>query len=115
MMAMEDGSGGLPRRRVGVLVALALLVYAADVISKVIVVATLTKNVPVQVVRLAAAAGLPPQSRGRLLARRGRVHGRVHADRGGRHRRHPADGPHPGQRPLEPSRWACCSAGRSAA
>jgi signal peptidase II len=44
-----DGSGGPPRRRVGVLVAVALLVYAADVISKVIVVAALTENVPVRV------------------------------------------------------------------
>ena len=49
MTAMEDGSGRPSRRRVGVLVAVALLVYAADVISKVIVVATLTENVPVQV------------------------------------------------------------------
>ena len=48
MTAMEDGSGGTPRRRVGVLVAVALLVYAADVISKAIVVATLTENVPVR-------------------------------------------------------------------
>jgi signal peptidase II len=46
----DDGAGGSPRRRVGVLVAVALLVYAADVISKVIVVATLTENVPVRVV-----------------------------------------------------------------
>ena len=46
-----DGSGAPPaRRRVGVLVAVAAAVYAADVISKVIVVATLTENVPVRVV-----------------------------------------------------------------
>jgi len=38
------------RRRVGVLVAVAALVYAADVISKVIVVATLRENVPVRVI-----------------------------------------------------------------
>jgi signal peptidase II len=38
------------RRRVGVLVTAAALVYAADVISKVIVVATLTENVPVRVI-----------------------------------------------------------------
>jgi signal peptidase II len=46
----DDGTGGSPRRRVGVLIAVALSVYAADVISKVIVVATLTENVPVRVV-----------------------------------------------------------------
>jgi signal peptidase II len=46
----DDGAGGSPGRRVRVLVAVALLVYAADVISKVIVVATLTENVPVRVV-----------------------------------------------------------------
>ncbi|MGH3069964.1 MAG: signal peptidase II [Streptosporangiaceae bacterium] len=45
-----DGSGGPARRRVGVLVAVAVAVYAADVISKLIVVATLTENVPVRVV-----------------------------------------------------------------
>ena len=46
-----DLSGASPaRRRVGVLVAVAAAVYAADVISKVIVVATLTENVPVRVV-----------------------------------------------------------------
>ena len=44
-----DGPGGPARRRVGVLVAVAAAVYAADVISKVIVVATLTENVPVRV------------------------------------------------------------------
>ncbi len=45
-----DMSGAPPaRRRVGVLVAVAAAVYAADVISKVIVVATLTENVPVRV------------------------------------------------------------------
>jgi signal peptidase II len=38
------------RRRIGVLVAVAALVLAADVISKVIVVATLRENVPVRVV-----------------------------------------------------------------
>jgi signal peptidase II len=45
-----DGSGPPARRRVGVLVAVAALVYAADVISKVIVVATLRENVPVRVI-----------------------------------------------------------------
>jgi len=45
-----DGSGPAARRRVGVLVAVAALVYAADVISKVIVVATLTENVPVRAI-----------------------------------------------------------------
>jgi len=48
----DDGTGGPPRRRAGVLavlVAVALLVYAADVISKVVVVATLTENEPVRV------------------------------------------------------------------
>ena len=49
MTAMEDEPGGPTRRRVGVLIAVAMLVYAADVISKVIVVATLTENVPVRV------------------------------------------------------------------
>ena len=45
------GAGAPPaRRRVGVLVGVAALVYAADVISKVIVVATLKENVPVRVV-----------------------------------------------------------------
>ncbi|MGI8449779.1 MAG: signal peptidase II [Streptosporangiaceae bacterium] len=43
-------SGAPPHRRVGVLVTVAALVYAADVISKVIVVATLTENVPVRVI-----------------------------------------------------------------
>src|ERR1700722_20294066 len=49
----DDGTGGPPRRRAGVLavlVAVALLVYAADVISKVVVVATLTENEPVRAV-----------------------------------------------------------------
>ncbi|MDX6338803.1 MAG: signal peptidase [Streptosporangiaceae bacterium] len=45
-----DGSGPPARRRVGVLVGVAALVYAADVISKVIVVATLTENVPVRAI-----------------------------------------------------------------
>ena len=45
-----DGSGPPARRRVGVLVAVAAVVLAADVISKVIVVATLTENVPVRVI-----------------------------------------------------------------
>jgi signal peptidase II len=45
-----DGSGPAARRRVGVLVAVAALVYAADVISKVIVVATLSENVPVRAI-----------------------------------------------------------------
>ena len=45
-----DGSGPATRRRVGVLLGVAALVYAADVISKVIVVATLTENVPVRVI-----------------------------------------------------------------
>jgi signal peptidase II len=47
---MGDKPGNRPRRRVGVLLTVAALVYAADVISKVIVVATLTENQPVNVV-----------------------------------------------------------------
>jgi signal peptidase II len=47
---MGDEDGSRPRRRVGVLIMVAALVYAADVISKVIVVATLTENRPVNVV-----------------------------------------------------------------
>jgi lipoprotein signal peptidase len=50
LLGTEDHGSGRPRRRVGVLVAVALLVYAADVISKVVVAATLTENVPVRVV-----------------------------------------------------------------
>jgi signal peptidase II len=46
----DGGSGRPARRRVGVLIAVAAVVYAADVISKVIVVATLTENVPVRVI-----------------------------------------------------------------
>jgi signal peptidase II len=49
LLGTEGDGPGRPRRRVGVLLAVALLVYAADVISKVIVVATLTENVPVRV------------------------------------------------------------------
>ena len=49
LLGTEDDGSATPRRQVGVLVAVALLVYAADVISKVIVVATLTENVPVRV------------------------------------------------------------------
>jgi signal peptidase II len=45
-----DASAGPARRRIGVLVAVAALVYAADVISKVIVVATLRENAPVRVI-----------------------------------------------------------------
>jgi signal peptidase II len=45
-----DGSGPPARRRIGVLVTVAALVYAADVISKVIVVATLTENEPVRAI-----------------------------------------------------------------
>src|ERR1700688_3493083 len=45
-----EGPGAPAQRRVGVLVAVAALVYAADVISKVIVVATLRENVPVRVI-----------------------------------------------------------------
>jgi lipoprotein signal peptidase len=45
-----EGPGAPARRRVGVLVAVAALVYAADVISKVIVVATLRENAPVRVI-----------------------------------------------------------------
>jgi lipoprotein signal peptidase len=45
-----DASAAPARRRIGVLVAVAALVYAADVISKVIVVATLRENAPVQVI-----------------------------------------------------------------
>jgi signal peptidase II len=48
--AGDDVSGAPAQRRIGVLVAVAALVYAADVISKVIVVATLTENVPVRVI-----------------------------------------------------------------
>ena len=47
--AGED-SGAPAQRRIGVLVAVAALVYAADVISKVIVVATLKENAPVRVI-----------------------------------------------------------------
>jgi signal peptidase II len=47
---MGDEDGSRPRRRVGVLITVAALVYVADVISKVIVVATLTENRPVNVV-----------------------------------------------------------------
>ncbi len=50
MTAMEDGAASPARRQIGVLVAVAALVYAADVISKVIVVATLTENRPVRVI-----------------------------------------------------------------
>ena len=46
---MGDEPGSLPRRRVGALLTVTALVYAADVISKVIVVATLTENQPVNV------------------------------------------------------------------
>jgi lipoprotein signal peptidase len=45
-----DPSVAPARRRIGVLVAVAALVYAADVISKVIVVATLRENAPVRVI-----------------------------------------------------------------
>ncbi len=46
-----DGASAAPaQRRIGVLVAVAALVYAADVISKVIVVATLKENAPVRVI-----------------------------------------------------------------
>jgi lipoprotein signal peptidase len=45
-----DASAAPARRRIGVLVAVAALVYAADVISKVIVVATLRENAPVRVI-----------------------------------------------------------------
>ncbi len=44
----DDGSGR-PARPLGLLVAVAALVFAADVISKVIAVATLAENVPVRV------------------------------------------------------------------
>ena len=50
MTAMEDGAARPSRRPIVVLVAVAALVYAADVISKVIVVATLTENRPVRVI-----------------------------------------------------------------
>ncbi len=46
----DGGSVPAGQRRIGVLLAVAALVYAADVISKVIVVATLTQNRPVRVV-----------------------------------------------------------------
>jgi signal peptidase II len=45
-----DDAPVAPARRIGVLVAVAALVYAADVISKVIVVATLRENAPVRVI-----------------------------------------------------------------
>ena len=45
-----DASAAPARRRIGVLVAVAALVFAADVISKVIVVATLRENAPVRVI-----------------------------------------------------------------
>jgi len=45
-----DALAAPARRRIGVLVAVAALVYAADVISKVIVVATLRENAPVRVI-----------------------------------------------------------------
>jgi lipoprotein signal peptidase len=45
-----DASVAPARRRIGVLVAVAALVYAADVISKVIVVATLREDAPVRVI-----------------------------------------------------------------
>jgi len=48
--AIVDEAGGPARRRVGVLVTVAALVWAADVISKVIVVATLSENAPVPVI-----------------------------------------------------------------
>ena len=50
MTDLEQDTAGPARRRIGVLIGVAALVYAADVISKVIVVATLTETVPVPVV-----------------------------------------------------------------
>src|SRR5450631_1764261 len=50
--AIVDEAGGPARRLVGVLVTVAALVWAADVISKVIVVATLSENAPVPVIGL---------------------------------------------------------------
>jgi signal peptidase II len=46
----DGGSVPPGQRRIGVLLGVAALVYAADVISKVIVVATLTQNKPVRVI-----------------------------------------------------------------
>ena len=46
----DDAPVAPARRRIGVLVAVAALVYLADVISKVIVVATLRENAPVRVI-----------------------------------------------------------------
>ena len=50
MTDVEQDTATPARRRVGVLIGVAALVYAADVISKVIVVATLRETVPVRVV-----------------------------------------------------------------
>ena len=46
----EDGSGPTPRRRrVGILLAVAAVVYALDVVTKLLVVAKLTPGVPVHI------------------------------------------------------------------
>ena len=50
MTDMEQDTARPARRRIGVLIGVAALVYAADVISKVIVVATLTETKPVPVI-----------------------------------------------------------------
>jgi lipoprotein signal peptidase len=46
----EGTAAGQPRRRIGVLVAVAVLVLALDIVSKVIVVATLSDRGPVQLI-----------------------------------------------------------------
>jgi signal peptidase II len=50
MTDVEQDTAGPARRRIGVLIAVAALVYTADVISKVIVVATLSESAPVRVI-----------------------------------------------------------------
>ena len=50
MTDVEQDTARPARRRIGVLIGVAALVYAADVISKVIVVATLSETVPVPVI-----------------------------------------------------------------
>ncbi len=50
MTDVEQDTARPARRRIGVLIGVAALVYAADVISKVIVVATLTETKPVPVI-----------------------------------------------------------------
>ena len=50
MTDVEQDTARPARRRIGVLIGVAALVYAADVISKVIVVATLSETMPVPVI-----------------------------------------------------------------